>query len=143
MYSHRHEYSKTIHKDYSHSYDNFGRNLVYPSNGSRKPIRELPSGGLYFSRGLTFFINYFQQKQHEIRSRPKLSVVYDPKVSPDTYIPEEAIHFRLPDTPKTEYVAERKCLRITVENDGGGVAEKCKATLRLLNHNPSNTRHPS
>src|SRR5215207_7479229 len=123
------ENSKITDEDYYRSHDSTSNNFIRSRCGissDREPVGELSSSGLYFRRGLAFFINYFQQKQHEIRSRPILSVVYDPKVSPDTYTPEETIHFRLPDAQRTEYIVERKCLKIAVENNGGGVAEKCK-----------------
>lgn len=145
-YSKREHNNKVTDEDYYNTHSNTHCTLIPPrihNSSGGQSIGELSSGGLYFRRGLTFFINHFQQKQYEIKSRPVLSVVYDPRVSPDTYNPEESIHFRLLDVQRTEYVVERKCLKIAIENQGGGVAEKCKATLRLLTYNPSGTRHPS
>jgi hypothetical protein len=142
----RRENLKTANDDYRCSYNNNGSNLVRSYCGffnGRQLVGKHSSSWLYFHGGLTFFISYFQQRQHEIKSRPLLSVVYDPQTSQDTYTPEEIVNIRLPDFERTVFSVERKCLKIAVENNGGGIAERCNATLRLLNYSPTDASHPS
>jgi hypothetical protein len=97
-------------------------------------------------RGLTFFIEQYQKNQEKVRNRPKLSIRYEPESSTDTYTPEATIYLNPTYDTKGHKIQEylqRKYQKIAVENTGGGVAEDCKATLRVLNFNPSNARHPS
>ena len=129
----------------SYSNDSF----VYTHNNSPKgsePIRELSTRRIYFRRGLTFFIEQYQRKQDKVRNRPNLSIRYEPESYPDTYSPEATIYLDPRYDPRgnrTQEYLQRKFLKIAVENNGGAVAEDCKATLRTLNFNPTNTRHPS
>jgi hypothetical protein len=142
--------SDTIIHENNRCSDNYSDNsFVYTYNNSptrSQPIRELSACRIYFRRGLTFFIEQYQKNQEKVRNRPKLSIRYEPESSTDTYTPEATIYLNPTYDTKGHKIQEylqRKYLKIAVENTGGGVAEDCKATLRVLNFNPSNARHPS
>jgi hypothetical protein len=76
------EHNKAVHKD--SRYSNlillvmlFGPIAAFPS--TQKQLGNYFLSGFYLSRGLTFFINHYQQKQQKSKTKPILSVTYDPQ----------------------------------------------------------------
>lgn len=88
--------SDTIIHENNRCSDNYSDNsFVYTYNNSAtrsQPIRELSACRIYFRRGLTFFIEQYQKNQEKVRNRPKLSILYEPESSTDTYTPEATIY---------------------------------------------------
>lgn len=134
------EYDEIIHKDNSNTDNRIYNPYLRSNSNNRKQYRELSSCRVYLRRGLTFFIDHFQQREREIKHRPILSIIHDPEVSPATYTPASTFTYRI-DNEEGRF--DRKFLKIAVENTGEEVAKNCKARLRILRPYPENTRIPS
>ncbi len=58
---------------------------------------------------------------------PKLSILFDMKSNPDDFAPAGEISFIPKGGDPISF--KRKSIRLKVQNDGGSVAEKCRATI--------------
>jgi hypothetical protein len=89
-------------------------------------------------------LGFFRVKELQEANVPRLAIEYDPHDS-DQYTPQLQILTQAvaPVSPQPEILqVYRRFLKVNIRNDGTVVAERCKATLRLIRF-PKGVVHPS